>query len=101
MAETVIITGASQGIGKATTQLFASKGYNVVLAALHADSLQKFAQELENEGTAALAIPTDVRDPEQVNNLVEKAIAHFGSIDIVSNKIHLRKLLKTGKFGNL
>lgn len=85
MTETVLITGASQGIGKATTQLFASKGYNVVLAARHADRLQNLAQEIESQGTAALAVPTDVRDPEQVKNLVEKAIAHFGAIDILIN----------------
>lgn len=85
MTETVLITGASQGIGKATTQRFASKGYNVVLAARHADRLQNLAQEIESQGTAALAVPTDVRDPEQVKILVEKAIAHFGSIDILIN----------------
>lgn len=55
MAETVLITGASQGIGKATTQLFASKGYNVVLAARQADRLQNLAQEIESKGTAVLA----------------------------------------------
>ncbi|MFB2877146.1 SDR family NAD(P)-dependent oxidoreductase [Floridanema aerugineum] len=44
MTETVLITGASLGIGKATTELFASKGYNVVLAARQADRLQKLAK---------------------------------------------------------
>lgn len=85
MSETVLITGASQGIGRATTKLFASKGYNVVLAARQGDRLQDLAQEIESQGTAALAVPTDVRDPEQVKKLVEKAIAHFGSIDISIN----------------
>lgn len=85
MAETVLITGGSEGIGKATALLFARQGYNIVLAARQADRLQAVAQEIEKQGTAALAVPTDVRDPEQVKNSIEKAIAHFGSIEVLIN----------------
>ncbi|HEY9849042.1 MAG TPA: SDR family oxidoreductase [Leptolyngbyaceae cyanobacterium] len=85
MAETVLITGASEGIGKATALLFARHGYNIVLAARQADRLLIAAQEIEEQGTAALAVPTDVTDPEQVNNLIDKAIDRFGSIDVLIN----------------
>jgi short-subunit dehydrogenase len=53
----VLITGASQGIGKATALLFASKGYNLVLAARQAERLASVAQEVQNLGHSALAIP--------------------------------------------
>lgn len=85
MADTVLITGGSQGIGKATALLFAGKGYNVVLAARQADRLSAAAQEVQNQGTAALAVPTDVKDPMQVKALVDKAIARFGSIEVLIN----------------
>ncbi len=85
MASTLLITGASQGIGKATALLFASKGYDLVLAARQADRLAAVAQEVQNLGRAALAFPTDVRDPDQVNTLVHKALEHYGSIDVLIN----------------
>jgi len=85
MASTVLITGASQGIGKATALLFAQKGYDLVLAARHADSLASVAQEVQTLGRAALAVPTDVKDPEQVNTLVRKALEHYGSINVLVN----------------
>lgn len=85
MAETVLITGASEGIGKATALLFARHGYNIVLTARQADRLAAVAQEIEEQGTAALAVPTDVTDPEQVKNSIDKAIDRFGSIDVLIN----------------
>ncbi|MBD1923949.1 SDR family oxidoreductase [Microcoleus sp. FACHB-831] len=86
MASTVLITGASQGIGKATAELFASKGeYNIVLAARQPDRLEAVAQDLQKLGHSALAVPTDVRDPDQVQALVQKALDRFGSIDVLIN----------------
>ncbi len=85
MASTVLITGASQGIGKATALLFARKGYDLVLAARHADRLEAVAQEVQALGQAALAVPTDVRDPDQVNALVHKALDHYGAINVLVN----------------
>jgi NAD(P)-dependent dehydrogenase (short-subunit alcohol dehydrogenase family) len=85
MANTVLITGASQGIGKATALRFAQAGYNVVLAARQPERLEAVAAEVRSLNQQALAIPTDVRDPEQVKLLIEKAIAHFGQIDVLIN----------------
>lgn len=85
MASTVMITGASQGIGKATALLFARKGYDVVLAARQAERLETVAEEVRLLGCQAIAIPTDVKDPEQVNNLVQKALEKFGNIDVLIN----------------
>ncbi|MDZ7957183.1 MAG: SDR family oxidoreductase [Aulosira sp. DedQUE10] len=86
MAATVLITGASQGIGKATALLFARKGYNLVLTSRQADSLQAVAQEIQSFGsTAPLIVTCDVKDPSQVSTLVEKSLAHYSYIDILVN----------------
>lgn len=85
MAPTVLITGASQGIGRATALLFAQNGYNIVLAARHSEPLDAVVQELQMAGHSALAIPTDVKDFTQVGNLVEKALAVYSNIDVLVN----------------
>lgn len=85
MTNTVIITGASQGIGKATALLFARHNYDVVLAARQLDRLEATAAEIRELGQEVIAISTDVKDPLQVNNMIEKAINHFGHIDVLIN----------------
>ncbi|BAB74662.1 SDR family oxidoreductase [Nostoc sp. PCC 7120 = FACHB-418] len=85
MTNTVIITGASQGIGKATALLFARHNYNVVLAARQLDRLEAIATEIREMGQQAIAISTDVKDATQVNNMMQKAIAHFGQVDVLIN----------------
>jgi NAD(P)-dependent dehydrogenase (short-subunit alcohol dehydrogenase family) len=85
MASTVLITGASQGIGKATALRFALEKYNVVLAARQPDRLEAAAAEVRALGQQALAIPTDVRSIDQVTAMVQQAIAHFGQIDVLIN----------------
>ncbi|HUX50070.1 MAG TPA: SDR family oxidoreductase [Spirochaetia bacterium] len=76
--KTVVVTGASSGIGRATARLLAQEGCKVVLAARGADKLKALAKEI---GPSALAIPTDVAVPEEVNRMVLQATKHFGGID--------------------
>jgi len=78
-----IITGASEGIGKAIAELFAREGARVVLAARSEDKLQELAARLDTE--RALVVPTDVAVPEQVDTLVQRAVERFGGLDIVVN----------------
>lgn len=85
MAPTALITGASQGIGKATALLFANKGYDLVLAARQPDRLAAVGQEVQNLGRQALTVSTDVRDPQQVKTLANKALAQYGAIDVLIN----------------
>ncbi|HEY9847264.1 MAG TPA: SDR family oxidoreductase [Candidatus Caenarcaniphilales bacterium] len=85
MAPTVLITGASQGIGKATALLFARQGYNLILAARHAEPLEAVAQEIQQLDRSALSVPTDVKDSEQVKTLVQKALDHYGAVDVLIN----------------
>jgi NADP-dependent 3-hydroxy acid dehydrogenase YdfG len=78
--KTVIVTGASSGIGEATARLLAQHRCNVVLAARREDRLNSLAAEL-GEGT--LAVPTDVTDPTACEELVSRAVGDFGSVDIL------------------
>ena len=82
----VVITGASAGIGRATAVRFAREGAAVVLAARSRERLQRLARRLEERfGVETLAIACDVRDREQVDALVEAALASFGRIDVLVN----------------
>lgn len=85
MASTVLITGASQGSGKATALLFAKKGYNVVLVARQLDRLEAVAQDVRLLGGSALAISTDVGDFQQVQNCIQKALEFSETIDVLVN----------------
>jgi short-subunit dehydrogenase len=80
--KTVIITGASAGIGAATAQAFAAAGANVVLAARDQARLAAVASRIAGR---ALVVPTDVGDRGAVERLVDQTVATFGGIDIVIN----------------
>ena len=75
-----VVMGASSGMGRATALAYARAGARVVLAARRAEELEAVAGEI---GEAALACPTDARDPAQVESLVNRSVEHFGGIDIL------------------
>ncbi|MEO0535822.1 MAG: SDR family oxidoreductase [Cyanobacteria bacterium P01_A01_bin.123] len=85
MTQHVLITGASQGVGKATALQFAEGGWDVTLAARNGDRLDTVAQQIRALGRQALAVPTDVGDAGQVATLVAKSIEAFGKIDTLIN----------------
>ncbi|WP_421991699.1 SDR family oxidoreductase [Qipengyuania sp.] len=80
MSKTLLITGASSGIGAATARAAAAAGWNVALLARSKDKLEKLAGDI---GEAALALPCDITDRDELNAAIEKAAAHFGSLDAV------------------
>lgn len=85
MTQTVLITGASQGSGKATALLFARNGYDVVLTARTPDRLEQAAAEVRALGRSALAITADVGDRAQVETLVNRSLEQFEQIDVLVN----------------
>ncbi len=80
-----IVTGASRGIGAAAARAFAEAGAGVVLAARTAHAIAAIADEINAAGGRALAVPTDVTDPESVERLVEKTLTTFGRLDVAFN----------------
>lgn len=80
-----IVTGAGRGIGKAIALGLADVGASVIVAARTASDIENTAAEIEKKGRKALAIPTDVRLSDQVNNLINSTIKEFGKVDILVN----------------
>jgi short-subunit dehydrogenase len=86
---TVIVTGASLGIGRETARLFARAGANVVLASRNSERLARVAQELQAYRGRSLTVPTDVADGQAVEAMVKRAAEEFGSVDILVNNAGL------------
>ena len=76
-----VIVGTSSGIGRATAIAFARKGARVVLAARRKDRLYQLSKQLPS----SVAVPTDVRDENQLNRLFDEAVRKFGRVDILIN----------------
>lgn len=83
--EIVVITGASAGVGRATVREFARHGAWIGLIARGVDGLQGARREVEAMGGKALALPTDVADPEQVEAAAQQVEKRLGPIDIWVN----------------
>ena len=90
--KTVLITGASRGIGKAIGLKLAAAGANIVIASKSVEENPKLggtifsaAAEMEAAGGKALAVQCDIRFEDQIQNVVEQAAAKFGGIDILIN----------------
>jgi 3-oxoacyl-[acyl-carrier protein] reductase len=80
-----IVTGGGTGIGKSISLEFASEGADVVVASRNQANLEKVVDEIRALGRRSLAVATDVRVKEQVQNMVKKTADEFGRIDILVN----------------
>jgi 3-oxoacyl-[acyl-carrier protein] reductase len=90
-----VITGAASGIGAATARVFAQAGADVALAWYPGDphDVEPVRAAVEAAGRRALVVEVDVREPEQVDALVERCVAEFGRVDIaVANAGIARKV---------
>ena len=81
MTQTVVITGASAGIARATARLYGRRGANVALVARGKAGLEAAAADVRDNGGTPLVIPADVAEPDQVDAAAEQAEAELGPID--------------------
>lgn len=101
---TVLITGASRGIGKAIALRLAREGANIIIAAKSVEedprlggTIFSAAEEVEAAGGKALAVKTDIRHEEEIEAAVQKAVEVFGGIDVVVNNASAIQLTPTEK----
>ena len=80
-----LVTGASQGIGRATSLSLVEAGAKVAVAARNVEKLGSLAAEIQAAGGEALAVPMDVSDPAQVKSGFQQVLAKFGRLDILVN----------------
>ena len=88
-----IITGASSGIGEAAARALSGNGYRVVLAARRKERLTSLASNIREGGGEALAIPTDLRQLDQIQHLVESTLQAYNRIDVLVNSAGYGKLV--------
>jgi len=99
---TVIITGSSRGIGREIAMKCASQGANVVITGKTitpsvklSGTIYTVADEINKEGGKAIAIPLDVRDHDQIKNMIKEVVEKFNGIDILINNAGAIKLTTT------
>ena len=80
-----LVTGGGTGLGRATALELARSGAGVVLVGRRVELLERTRQEIEEAGAAALVAPADVRQPEDVERVVDAAIDRFGHVDVLVN----------------
>jgi NAD(P)-dependent dehydrogenase (short-subunit alcohol dehydrogenase family) len=90
--QVIIVTGASQGIGRSIAEACARQGASVVLAARTAAKLEMAVEGIRAHGGEALAIATDVTDEAQVAHLVERTLQQYGRIDGLVNSAGIAPL---------
>lgn len=84
-----LITGASQGLGRALALAYAREGAKLIINARSEGSIRPIAEEIENLGAEVLALPADVANSKDVDRLVSQAADRFGGVDVLVNNAGL------------
>ena len=88
----VLITGASSGFGADAASLFAAEGAKVILAARRLNRLQDIANQIQEQGGEAIAVPVDVAKQDESNLMVQSCLDLYGKIDILFNNAGFGRL---------
>ena len=80
-----IVTGASQGIGKTTAELFSKSGAHVVCIARNEEKIKNLANTISKNGHSASYFPCDISDGDLIQNTIKSVINDYGKIDILIN----------------
>jgi len=83
--KSIIITGGGTGLGKSMATRFAELGADLVITSRRQNVIDETAERLRQYGGKVLAVACDVRDPDQVQNMVDHTVNEFGKIDILLN----------------
>lgn len=83
--KTVLVTGASSGMGKAIVERFVAEGANVVAVARRKERLEELAKSLEGKKGKAAVFVGDVSDPKTTDDMIDFAVNKFGSLDVLIN----------------
>ena len=83
--QVVLLTGASEGIGRALALELAQQRLSLVLAARNGERLEEVRRECEARGSAALSVPTDLLDRQQRKSLIDETLARFDHLDVLIN----------------
>ena len=81
----IIVTGGGTGLGNSMATRFVELGANLVITSRREDIINDAAKELRKSGGKVVAVPCDVRDPDQVEKMVGKTVEKLGSVDILLN----------------
>ncbi len=80
-----LITGAGTGIGRQTAELFAREGARVVVADINATTGEETAHRITSAGGQAIALQTDVSEPDSISATITRAVGHFGALHVLHN----------------
>ena len=83
--QVAVVTGGGTGIGLAIARRLGTLGARIAIASRNSQNLEEGCAALREAGIDALAVQLDVRKPEQVDEMVERTVKHFGSLDILVN----------------
>src|SRR5882757_2081520 len=83
--KTIVITGAASGIGRATANIFAREGANVVCADINEAGVKETASQVNAKGSQALALKVDVTKRGQVGDMAKRTVDAFGTVQFLFN----------------
>jgi NADP-dependent 3-hydroxy acid dehydrogenase YdfG len=83
--QVIVITGASEGIGRALSLAFATQKPKLVLAARNETRLNELEAEIESMGARALVVTTDITDQDACRKLIEATISEWNRLDVLVN----------------
>ncbi|MDJ0331441.1 3-hydroxybutyrate dehydrogenase [Planococcus sp. S3-L1] len=94
----VLITGAASGIGYEISSDFAQAGAKIVLSDIDEHAVQKAAENLRAKGMDCLGIKCDVTNEEDIKNVIEQTVAHYGSLDVLINNAGMQYISPIEEF---